>query len=110
MNTKISHWNSVEFAKALADPTRQHIMREICCKEMSVNDIVERVGVSQPTVSHHLAILRDAGLVRTREEGKHTYYTLNQERVVICCGELVEVFAPDQSSQLEERKEAENRE
>ena len=92
MNSKTT--NPVEFAKALADPTRQEIMSLICCRELSVGDIVEAVGVRQPTVSHHLAILKEAGLVTIRNEGKHAYYTLNQGRVVICCGNLIEVFAP----------------
>ncbi len=94
MNAKTKATSSVEFAKALADPTRQEIMILICCREMSVGDIVEAVDVSQPTVSHHLAILRDAGLVRVRNEGKHTFYSLNQGKVVVCCGNLIEVFAP----------------
>jgi DNA-binding transcriptional ArsR family regulator len=88
----------VIFAKALADPTRQQIMELCCCKWLSVNEIVDMVGVSQPTVSHHLAILREADLVRTRTEGKFTYYTLNQENVASCCGRLVRVFAPDTQS------------
>jgi DNA-binding transcriptional ArsR family regulator len=86
--------SSVEFAKALADPTRQEIMALICCQALSVGDIVEAVGVSQPTVSHHLAILREAGLVNVRSEGKQTFYSLNQGRMVLCCGNLIEVFAP----------------
>ena len=94
MNAESKDTTSVEFAKALADPTRQGIMSLICCRELSVGDIVEAVGVRQPTVSHHLAILRDAGLVSVRSEGKHTYYTLNQGRVALCCGNLIEVFAP----------------
>ena len=52
----------VLFAKAIADETRQKIMSECCCCWLSVNEIVEKMDVSQPTVSHHLAILRDAGL------------------------------------------------
>ena len=86
--------NPVSFAKALADPTRQEIMELICCEWKNVNEIVEAVGVSQPTVSHHLAILKEAGLVKTRPDGKHTYYTLNQSRVASCCGQLIQVFAP----------------
>jgi ArsR family transcriptional regulator len=86
--------NPVSFAKALADPTRQAIMELICCEWKNVNEIVEAVGVSQPTVSHHLAILKETGLVKTRSEGKHTYYTLNQSRVISCCGQLIQVFAP----------------
>jgi ArsR family transcriptional regulator len=85
----------VEFAKALADGTRQKIMNLCCCQWLSVGEIVEAVGVSQPTVSHHLAILREAGLVHTRQEGKHTFYSLNQQKVVACCGQIMQVFAPD---------------
>lgn len=85
----------VEFAKALSDSTRQEIMELTCCEWMNVGEIVEAVGVSQPTVSHHLAILRAAGLVDTRAKGKHTYYTLNQECVVECCGQLMQTFAPE---------------
>ncbi|HUF38397.1 MAG TPA: metalloregulator ArsR/SmtB family transcription factor [Anaerolineales bacterium] len=85
----------VEFAKALSDPTRQKIMDSVCCSWLNVGEIVDVVGVSQPTVSHHLAILRDAGLVHIRHEGKHTFYTLNQQRVVSCCGQIMRVFAPE---------------
>jgi len=85
--------NPVEFAKALADDTRQRIKVFCCCQERGVSEIVEHVGVAQPTVSHHLAILRDAGLVKVRHEGKQTFYALNQDRVVSCCGQLLEYFA-----------------
>lgn len=88
----------VVFARALADPTRQGIMKLICCKWLNVGEIVEAVGVRQPTVSHHLAILRDAGLVNVRSEGKHTYYSLNQSRVALCCGDLIQVLAPETES------------
>jgi ArsR family transcriptional regulator len=98
--------NSVTFAKALADPTRQEIMELICCKGMSVGEIVEVINVSQPTVSHHLAILRQAGLVSVRSEGKHTFYTLNQGRVVVCCGNLIKVFAPETETAEELEKGA----
>lgn len=87
--------NSVEFAKAIADQTRQKIMSLCCCTSLSVNEIVEKTNVSQPTVSHHLAILREAGLVDARPDGKQTYYTLNQERVALCCGQIMQIFAPE---------------
>jgi ArsR family transcriptional regulator, arsenate/arsenite/antimonite-responsive transcriptional repressor len=94
MSINTSKTTSVDFAKALADETRQKIMRLCCCEWMSVNDIVARLAVSQPTVSHHLAVLRDAGLVNVREEGRQTFYTLNQDMVVDCCGTLMGIFAP----------------
>jgi ArsR family transcriptional regulator, arsenate/arsenite/antimonite-responsive transcriptional repressor len=87
--------DAVLFAKALADETRQKIMSLCCCCWLSVNEIVAKIDVSQPTVSHHLAILREAGLVNIREEGKQTFYTLNQDRMVACCGQLMIKFAPE---------------
>lgn len=87
--------NPVLFAKALADETRQKIMNLVCCQWLSVNEIVEQLDVSQPTVSHHLALLRETGLVNVREEGKQTFYSLNQERVAFCCGQLMIKFAPE---------------
>ena len=86
--------NPVEFAKALADDTRQRIMTFCCCEERNVGEIAEHVAVTQPTVSHHLAILRDAGLVSVRHDGKQTFYALNQDRVVFCCGQIMSTFAP----------------
>ena len=57
-------FNPVLFAKAISDETRQKIMNLCCCDSLSVNEIVEKLDVSQPTVSHHLAILREADLVQ----------------------------------------------
>lgn len=91
--------DSVTFAKAMADQTRQKIMRLLCCQWYCVNDVVTRTGVSQPTVSHHLAILREAGLVETRREGKQVFYTLNQDAVATCCGVLIRDFAPETSTE-----------
>ena len=45
--------------------------------EISVGDIVERLGLTQPTVSKHLKVLRDHGLVSVREDGQHRYYSLD---------------------------------
>ena len=95
MNTK---FDPVLFAKAISDNTRQKIMSECCCCWLSVNEIVEKMEVSQPTVSHHLAILRDANLVNIREEGKQTFYTLNQDQVAYCCGQLMFKFAPEEKA------------
>ena len=101
--------NVVEFAKALADETRQKIMKICCCDWISVNEIVEQLGgVTQPTVSHHLAVLRDAGLVKIREQGKQTFYSLNQQRVASCCGQLVTNFAPETETAEAVKKSAES--
>ncbi|MFZ5855288.1 MAG: ArsR/SmtB family transcription factor [Chloroflexota bacterium] len=93
-------FDPVLFAKAIADDTRQKIMSECCCCWLSVNEIVEKVGFTQPTISHHLAILRDAGLVHIREEGKQTFYSLNQEYVATCCGQVMLKFAPESETTI----------
>src|SRR5260221_6053656 len=85
----------VEFAKAMADETRQQIMRACCCQWVAVGDLAVQIERSQPTVSHHLAILREADLVHVRHEGKQSFYTLNQNRVMACCGQIMLVFAPE---------------
>lgn len=91
--------DSVTFAKAMADETRQKIMDLLCCDWLCVNDVVSKLGnVTQPTVSHHLAVLRDAGLVNTRREGKQVFYILDQESVSYCCGLLMQNFAPERIS------------
>jgi ArsR family transcriptional regulator len=90
--------NSITFAKAMADETRQEIMRLLCCQWLCVGDVVEKMGnVSQPTVSHHLSVLREAGLVYMRREGKQIFYSLNQDAVAVCCGTLLQTFAPEKS-------------
>ncbi len=91
----MSNPDPVLFAKAMADETRQKIMKICCCQWTSVNEIVEHLNVTQPTVSHHLAILREAGLVNVREEGKQTFYQLNQKRLASCCTDLKLNFAPE---------------
>jgi len=94
----------VIFAKALADETRQEIMKHLCCVWLSVNDVVEKLGgkVNQPTVSHHLKKLEEANLVLVRQEGRQRFYTLNQEQLTTCCGTLIQVFAPDFAERMSE--------
>ena len=92
--------STVEFAKALADETRQKIMALCCCEWVSVNDIVARLDVAQPTVSHHLKILKNAGLVKSERKGKQVMYTIDQQRLAQGCCQVAENFAPDQRVEL----------
>ena len=70
----------------VSDPTRRDLMQVLLERyvspdsesgEISVGDIVERLGLSQPTVSKHLKVLRDHGLVTVREDGQHRYYRMD---------------------------------
>lgn len=89
-----SPFNSLDFAKALADETRQKIMSLCCCTEVCVNEIVESLDVSQPTISHHLKILTDAGLVHRVRHGKQVFYSLNQKRLAEGCCQVSNIYAP----------------
>ena len=91
----------VTFAKAIADETRQEMMKILCCEWMSVNDVVAALGgrVNQPTVSHHLKLLADANLVDVRQEGRQRFYSLNQAHFTVCCGSLMRSFAPAYADQ-----------
>ena len=62
--------------KTLADPTRRAIFERLCREgEQTVMALTARSGVSQPAVSKHLGVLRQAGLVRDRHEGRQTHYS-----------------------------------
>ncbi|MBI4494377.1 MAG: winged helix-turn-helix transcriptional regulator [Chloroflexi bacterium] len=74
---------SREMLEALADPARQDLVQVLARNELNVGEVAARVSrLSRPTVSHHLGVLRRAGLVRTRKQGKEVYYCLNKERIV----------------------------
>src|ERR1700743_3661863 len=62
--------------RTLADPTRRAIFERLCRNgEQTVVALQARAGVSQPAVSKHLAVLKQAGLVRGRHEGRETHYS-----------------------------------
>jgi DNA-binding transcriptional ArsR family regulator len=64
----------VDALQIVAEPRRREILRLIWDRERSAGDIAEQFDVSFPAVSQHLAVLRDAGFVRVRREGKQRYY------------------------------------
>src|ERR1700751_658662 len=62
--------------RTLADPTRRAIFERLCRDgELTVAALTARARVSQPAVSKHLAVLKQAGLVRDRHEGRQTHYS-----------------------------------
>jgi ArsR family transcriptional regulator len=91
---------------AFADETRLRILNLLCVRELCVCDICEVLGEIQPKVSRHLAILREAGLIRVRREGKWRYYSLPakrsplQRRLLGCvdsCLSEIEILASDRA-------------
>jgi DNA-binding transcriptional ArsR family regulator len=62
--------------KTLADPTRRTIFERLCREgELTVGGLTAQAGVSQPAVSKHLGVLKQAGLVQDRQEGRQTHYS-----------------------------------
>lgn len=64
---------------AIAEPRRREILEFLAGDERSVSEIVAALALAQPSVSKHLIVLRDVGLVTARREGKHTLYRTNAE-------------------------------
>lgn len=76
--------------KALADPTRIGIVNQLASSgEVCVCQLVERFDLSQPTISHHLRLLREAGLVRAAKRGTWAYYELIPDAI----GEIASALA-----------------
>jgi DNA-binding transcriptional ArsR family regulator len=66
---------------AVAEPRRRQILIHLMHEERSVGDIVVALGLEQPSVSKHLRVLRDVGLVRGRRNGRHMLYRTNAEAI-----------------------------
>ncbi len=75
----MADYDFVKIFKALADKTRQDILELLGEEEMNVTDICSEFRISQPTISHHLHILKNCNLVDFRKEGKNIYYYVKQE-------------------------------
>ena len=70
---------AIAFAKALADPTRLRVVAALRDHELSVCELCDALETTQSTLSTHLTLLRDAGLVQTRKEGRWIYYGLSAD-------------------------------
>ncbi|BDT60016.1 MULTISPECIES: autorepressor SdpR family transcription factor [Massilia] len=66
-----------EVFKAIADPTRREILRLLRHEEMSAGEVAARFDMSKPTMSHHFAVLKAAGLITSRREGQTIWYALD---------------------------------
>ena len=63
--------------KALNDPTRREILELLKEKDLTAGEIADQFSISKPSISHHLDLLRQAGLVVSVKEGQFVYYSLN---------------------------------
>jgi len=70
---------AIRFAKALADSTRLRVVAALRHRELCVCELCDALEATQSTLSTHLTLLRDAGITRTRKQGKWIYYRLSDE-------------------------------
>jgi len=93
---------------AVAEPRRREILNYLALEERPVGDIVAGLGMEQPSVSKHLKVLREVGLVRVRRNGRHMLYRTNAEgiRPLHEWSKTFERFWQHQLSRVRERAEA----
>jgi DNA-binding transcriptional ArsR family regulator len=93
---------------AVAEPRRRDILSLLALDERSVSDIVDALALEQPSVSKHLRVLKDVGLVHVRRDGRHMLYRTNAEaiRPLHEWTETFERFWRHQLNRVKERAEA----
>ena len=77
-----------KYFKAFSDLSRLTILELLARKDLNVNEITSQVGLTQSAISRHLSILRAADVVEATRDGQNVIYSLNKEKVNICCAEF----------------------
>ena len=77
---------------ALGDKTRLKILELLKSKEICVSDICKQFDMTQPSISHHLDILKRAGLVSSDKRGREVYYSFKNDILIDCCGKQFSIF------------------
>ncbi len=88
---ELSYKRLSDIFKALSDETRLHIIDMLSCSELSACDILASFDLSQSTLSYHMKILTDAGIINSRREGLWTKYSINEtafEEIIAILPEL----------------------
>jgi ArsR family transcriptional regulator, virulence genes transcriptional regulator len=94
-----------ELCKTLAEPRRLIIIQELRDGEKSVSDLQAAMDMPQPLVSHHLAVLKDKGVVQARRDGTNIYYRLTNRQICEACDIMHEVFLQQMKKSHELAKE-----
>jgi DNA-binding transcriptional ArsR family regulator len=94
---------------ALAHPTRRQILQDLKEGELAAGEIAARFHVSGPTISRHLAVLRQAGLVTERRDANRILYSLVSDRLALSVGDFLSSVCPEQIVLREVRKRSDRR-
>jgi DNA-binding transcriptional ArsR family regulator len=89
-----------EFCKTLADASRLLIMHELAENEVSVGDLVRRLGLNQSSVSKHLGVMKEHGLALSRREGATVYYRLSDPRI----SQAINLLCSVQADQIDRQR------
>ena len=76
------------YFKAFSDLSRLTILEFLARKDRTVNEITSQVGLTQSAVSRHLSMLRAADVVSATRDGQNVIYSLNKEKVSVCCSDF----------------------
>ena len=87
--------------QTLGDVNRLRIIKMIGTQIRSVSEIVEKTGMSQPLVSHHLRVLREKNILKTKREGPFIYYELSDARILDALGLFSEILINSNSGPIE---------
>ncbi len=90
--------------EALAHPTRRQILQDLKGGELAAGEIAAKFSASGPTISRHLGVLRNAGLVSERRDGNRILYSLVGDRLALSVGDFLSTVCPEQIVMREVRK------
>ena len=94
---------------ALAHPTRRQILQDLKDSELAAGEIAARFHATGPTISRHLSVLRQAGLVTERRDANRILYSLVGERLALSVGDFLSTVCPEQIVLREVRKRGNGR-
>ena len=100
-HTKMRYEARARIIKAMAHPSRLFIVEELQKRERCVNELTEMIGADASTVSKHLSVLKNAGLVTDEKRGTAIYYTLRTPCILNFIGCVEEVLEANVEKQLE---------
>ena len=86
--------DTAKILKAISDPKRLRIVDMLSCGELCGCEILEAFHITQPTLSHDMRVLTEAGIVNDRREGKNIFYSLDEERLTAFMDTLHQVTTP----------------
>ncbi|MDF2547829.1 MAG: transcriptional regulator [Anaerosolibacter sp.] len=84
----------IEIFKALSDENRLKILEMLSCGELCACDIQDGLSLTQPTISHHMKVLQQVGLINVEKRGKWSFYSIKQDQIDRTCDFIKKITTP----------------